>query len=164
MKHLIIYTTMLATCVVLGCTSEDSIKPRRPYVFVEAHGKQSKGSLSYPNLPKSLAGKSGHLTVYHGNGTNWIDATYVSGKPHGKVSMRSQDGKLFAVEHYDHGLRNGKLTWWHAGGEKYLEIDWVNGKKEGFWVEWDEGGVEKSRRQFKNDEPIDKNTEHPGAR
>jgi len=153
MRNPKISLVLFVACSLAGCTKQDGVSTRRPYVFTDISGHEYRGHYVQPQMPE-LVGKSGQLVVSYENGQKWMEGCCTNGQLDGPVRMWRKDGTLFIEENYRRGRNDGKLTWWHANGKKQMEVDWVAGKKNGWWLEWDENGNEVVRRQFKDDRSV----------
>jgi hypothetical protein len=125
----IICCLLLGICLTVTSCTQKSIPTERPYVFVDNSGNEYRGFYSQPEMPGSVIGKSGILTVSYENGNNWIEGNLINGQFHGTVRMWRPDGTLFSQEEYASGTKHGRVVWYNPDGTVDFEGEWVNGKK-----------------------------------
>ena len=100
-------------------------------VFYEDEKEVARQILNQQGAVVKQTGKvfSGLAKEFYSNGSLKKEAYFEKGLPQGKVNIYDQNGRIIAIEQYDHGLKNGQTVLYNFVQNVLAEerIDYKNG-------------------------------------
>ena len=93
---------------------------------------------------------------WYDNGKLEVEETFLNGISHGPRTRWHANGNRKSVAQIEQGQVAGPFTEWHENGQKAVEMTLREGHPDGIVEAWHPSGAPKSRIDFKNGKPVEK--------